>query len=208
MMSSLRPWPARVISSVFHPFLMPLWTLFALYLSDPILHLHVAAFLYLLVVLAINTLAPAISLWMMHKRGIIGDLEIRNRTERPLPFVVVWAYYLLTYFVITTGDQARMIPPVYLSLLLGLIVSIFGAILITRRFKMSMHGMGVGGTLGALVATQTLHFHPNWGLDIALILLAGAMGWSRIALGVHSHKEVYLGTLYGFAVMWLVVMWG
>ena len=208
MMSSTRPWPARFISTAFHPFLMPLWTLFALFLSDPIVHLHAAAFLYLLVVVAINTLAPAISLWLMHKRGIIGDLEIRNRSERPLAFWVVWAYYLLTYFVITTGDQARMIPPIYLALLLGLIVSILGAIVITRYFKMSMHGMGIGGALGALVATQTLHFHANWGLDIALILLAGAMGWSRIALGVHTHREVYFGTLYGFAVMWLIVMWG
>ena len=199
---------AKVVSTVFHPFLMPLFTLVLLYLSDPILHLHFAAFIYLLVVLAVNTVAPAISLYVMHKRGAISDLEIRNRSQRSWPFLVVLAYYTLTWFIAGSGDNARMIPGVYMGLLTGLIAAIAGAILITRWFKLSMHGMGVGGTLGALVAVQTLHFSPSLTLDLMLVLIAGAVGWSRLALGVHTHREVYAGTIYGFVVVFAAVLLG
>lgn len=192
---------ATWISAVFHPFLMPLYTLIFLYLSDPILHLHFAAFVYLLVVMLVNTVAPAASLYIMYRRGVIADLDIRNREQRAWPFVVVLAYYVLTWFVVGRGDNATMIPQVYANLLLGLILAISGAILITRHFKLSMHGMAAGGTLGALVAVQTLHFSPSLLLDMALILLVGLVGSSRLALGVHTHREVYSGILYGFFVI-------
>lgn len=196
-----KPSWASAVSAVFHPFLMPLYTLVLLYLSDPILHLHFAAFFYLLVVMLVNTVAPAISLYIMYRRGVISDLDIRNRKQRAWPFLVVLAYYVLTWFIVGRGDNATMLPQVYANLLLGLILAISGAIIITRHFKLSMHGMGAGGTLGALVAVQTLHFSPSFLLDMALILLVGLIGSSRLALGVHTHREVYAGILYGFSVI-------
>jgi hypothetical protein len=192
-------------SAVFHPFLMPLYTLILLYLSDPILHLHFAAFLYLLVVMLVNTVAPAVSLYIMYRRGVISDLDIRNRDQRAWPFLVVLAYYTLTWFIVGRGDNATMIPQVYGNLLLGLVLAISGAILITRQFKLSMHGMAAGGTLGALVAVQTLHFSPAFLLDMAVILVVGLVGSSRLALGVHTHAEVYSGILYGFLVVLLAL---
>lgn len=192
-------------SAVFHPFLMPLYTLILLYLSDPILHLHFAAFVYLLVVMLVNTVAPAVSLYIMYRRGVISDLDIRNRDQRAWPFLVVLAYYILTWFIVGRGDNATMIPQVYGNLLLGLVLAISGAILITRQFKLSMHGMAAGGTLGALVAVQTLHFSPAFFLDMAVILVVGLVGSSRLALGVHTHAEVYSGILYGFLVVLLAL---
>lgn len=180
---------------------MPLYTLGLLFFSDPLLHLHPAAFIYLLVVMLINTIAPAISLYVMYRRGVIDDLDIRSRGQRPLPFLVVLAYYVLTWFVVSGGDNATFMPHAYLGLLLGLIAAIGGAIVITCAFKLSMHGMGTGGCLGALVGVQCLHFSPSVTLNMGLILLCGLVGWSRIALGVHSHREVYAGTVYGFVVV-------
>ena len=185
---------------------MPLYTLCLLFFSDPLLHLYPAAFFYLLVVMLINTMAPAISLYVMYRRGVIDDLDIRSRGQRPLPFLVVLAYYLLTWFVVSGGDNATFVPHIYLGLVVALIAAIGGAVIITRVFKLSMHGMGTGGCLGALVGVQCLHFSPTVSLNMGLILLCGLVGWSRIALGVHTHKEVYAGTLYGFVVVFGVLL--
>ena len=83
-------------------------------------------------------------------------MESANRSERTLPFLIVLAYFILTYVLLVTGDT-MYIPAVYLSTLMGLIVSISLALLITKRFKISMHMLGQGGALGTHMAVQNMH---------------------------------------------------
>ena len=54
---------AQIVSGVLHPLCMPLLTLGLLVLTDGYLVHRLGLFAYLFVLLLINTLAPAISLW-------------------------------------------------------------------------------------------------------------------------------------------------
>ncbi len=206
-MTTDRPWWARILSTVLHPLVMPLLTLILLFAFDPYLRTMPGVFVYLMLVVVVNTVAPAISLFVLYRKGVLSDLEIANRSERALPFLIVLAYFILTYVLLVTGDT-MYIPSVYLSTWMGLIVSIALALLITKRFKISMHMLGQGGALGTLIAVQNIHFESHFELNAILLILAGALGWARIRLGVHRHIEVYAGYLLGFGVCFLTVLMG
>jgi membrane-associated phospholipid phosphatase len=202
-----RPWWARIISTVLHPLVMPMLTLVLLFAFDPYLRTMPGVFVYLLLVVVVNTAAPAISLFVLYRKGFLSDLEIAKRSERTLPFLIVLAYFVLTYVLLVTGETLY-IPAVYLSTWVGLIASIALALLITKRFKISMHMLGQGGLLGTVMAVQNVHFESNFELNAILVLLAGAVGWARIRLGVHRHVEVYSGYLLGFTVCFITVLMG
>ena len=85
--------------------------------------LKLGLFSYLFVLLFINTLAPAVSLWLLKRRGVISDLDIRNRSERPWPFLLVLAYYLMAY-VLVVQSTAVVVPCFTSGVLLSLVVAI------------------------------------------------------------------------------------
>ena len=89
-----RPWWARILSTVLHPLVMPLLTLILLFAFDPYLRTMPGVFVYLILVVVVNTVAPAISLFVLYRKGVLSDLEIANRSERALPFLIVLAYFI------------------------------------------------------------------------------------------------------------------
>lgn len=196
---------ARTASTVFHPFLMPLHTLVTLFVVDDVLRQHVALVLYFAFVLVVNTLGAAISLYLMFRRGMIGDLEVRNRRERWLPFAVVLAYYVMTAVVLEQGDSVHT-PALLLGMLRGVIAAIATAILITFRFKLSMHMLGVGGLVGAVWAAGQIHFEPHFSALASWIFIAGLVGAARLALRVHREVEVYTGFAWGAFMVYAAVM--
>ena len=159
------------------------------------------------VVVLVNTLAPAVSIWVLHRRGYLSDLDIRNRKERALPFIIVLAYFIMTYALLVLSP-ALFIPLVYLDMWMGLMASIGIALLITRWFKISMHMLAQGGVLGTVMAVQAMQMVPAWTLNGVLVFIAGWVGFARIDMGVHRHIEVYTGYLLGFIVCFCVVVLG
>lgn len=198
---------AKWISGIFHPLVMPLATLVLVFFLDPDLQSMPHVFIYMGVVVLINTLAPAFSIFMLHRRGQLSDLDIRNRRERTTPFMIVLIYFVMTFLLLRSNDSIY-IPLIYLDMWAGLMGSIALALLITRWFKISMHMLAQGGVLGTLMGIQLLQMHSFWELNAILILIAGLVGFARIELGVHRHIEVYTGYLLGFIVCFFAVVFG
>ena len=198
---------AKWISGVFHPLVMPLATLVMVFALDPYLQALPEVFMYMGGVVLVNTLAPAVSIWVLHRRGYLSDLDIRNRKERALPFIIVLAYFIMTYALLVLSP-ALFIPLVYLDMWMGLMASIGLALLITRWFKISMHMLAQGGVLGTVMAVQAMQMVPAWTLNGVLVFIAGWVGFARIDMGVHRHIEVYTGYLLGFIVCFCVVVLG
>ena len=80
---------AKLVSAVLHPLCMPLLTL-AMLLSEAYLKHRMGLFSYCLSFCDPHV-GPAVSLWMLQRRGFISDLNIRSRKERPWPFLLGWA---------------------------------------------------------------------------------------------------------------------
>ena len=191
--------PALILSYVFHPLWMPFIVLLVLWGVDPWLRMQPAMMVYVASILLINAIAPAISLYVLHRRGALSDLEVSQRKERTVPFLVVMFYQLLGYYALTRPGV--FLPSEVLSLVVAMIVSLLVAMLLTRWIKVSMHLLAQGGALGALWSFNLLH---DLGMEPLLplgFLMAGLVGWSRMRLGVHTPTELALGFLTGFAVV-------
>lgn len=197
---------AYVLSYVFHPLWMPLMVFAVLWGVDPWLRLQPAMMVYVASILFINAVAPAISLVVLHRRGALSDLEVSRQSERTVPFLVVLFYQFLGYYALTRPGV--FLPSEVMHLILGMIASLVIGMLLTRWVKVSMHLLAQGGALGAMWSFDLLH-----GLDLGHLLpvgflLAGAVGWSRMRLGVHTPKELAMGFLLGFAVVRSFVEFG
>ena len=195
---------AQTVSGILHPLCMPLLTLGLLVLTDGYLVHRLGLFAYLFVLLLINTMAPAISLWLLKRRGVISDLDIRNRSERPWPFLLVLAYYLMAY-VLVVQSTAVAVPVFYQQVLLSLVVAIASAWVVTWKAKISMHMLAQGGILAVYlhVAMMDHTWDLNW--VSVLLLSAGLVGWSRLRLGAHTPAEVYSGYALGFLTVWITL---
>ena len=195
---------AQTVSGVLHPLCMPLLTLGLLMLTDGYLMHRLGLFAYLFVLLLINTLAPAISLWLLKRRGVISDLDIRKRSERPWPFLLVLAYYLMAY-ILVVQSTAVAVPVFYQQVLLALVVAIASAWVVTWKVKISMHMLAQGGILAVYlhVAMMDHTWDLNW--VSVLLLSAGLVGWSRLRLGAHTPAEVYSGFALGLLTVWITL---
>ena len=195
---------AQTVSGVLHPLCMPLLTLGLLMLTDGYLVHRLGLFAYLFVLLLINTVAPAISLWLLKRRGVISDLDIRKRSERPWPFLLVLAYYLMAY-VLVVQSTAVAVPVFYQQVLLSLVVAIASAWVVTWKAKISMHMLAQGGILAVYlhVAMMDHSWDLNW--VSVLLLSAGLVGWSRLLLGAHTPAEVYSGFALGLLTVWITL---
>lgn len=195
---------AKVVSAVLHPLWMPLFTLVLAYLLDPFLGVYPALFRFLVFIVLVNTIAPGISILLMKRRGIISDLEISNRRERLLPFVLFLFYYALSYLLIRMRNTA--VPDEVLIIFFAVLVSLVLGMVVNRFTKISIHLMAMGGLVGVLAALNELHLLGLGGVVALFLMGAGLLGWSRISQGYHTHAQVYSGFLVGFGVHYLLLM--
>lgn len=197
---------ALVVSYVFHPLWTPLLVFLVLWVVDPWLQLPLGMTVYVTSILLINAVAPALSIFVLHRRGALSDLEVSKRSERTIPFLVVMFYQFLGYYALTRPGV--FLPMELRALVLAMILSLGLAMVMTRWVKISMHLLAQGGALGALWSFNLLH---DLGMQTILplgFLLAGLVGWSRMRLGVHTPAELTLGFLVGFSCVRAVLELG
>ena len=195
---------AKFFSAVLHPLCMPLLTLSLLWAVDGYLAYRMGLFAYLFVLLLINTLAPAFSLWILKRRGVISDWDIRRRGERPIPFLLVLAYYLMAYALVVNSTSVE-VPLFYRQVLLSLVVAIGSAWILTWKAKISMHMLAQGGILAVYMNVAMSDGSWNLGWVSALVLSSGLVGWSRLHLGAHTPREVYAGFALGLGTVGLTL---
>jgi len=196
---------AKFISAVFHPFLMPLFTMFLLRHFDVFLSNRTDVFIYLTLIIVIITFATGASIILMRKRGLISDLDIRNRSERFTPFIIVLGYYVIAY-ILTLELTGIVIPVLYRSLMLGLVVSILTGLIVTMRFKLSMHLLAIGGVLASVIYVGIINETSDVNWISSIVIASGLLAWSRLELKAHTLKEVYVGFSVGFLCMLSVLM--
>lgn len=199
---------ATVVSYTFHPLWMPLITLTAIYNLDPFLGLHPKVFRLLLLILLINLVAPGLSIIIMRSRNMVSNLDITNRSERFLPFALFLFYYGLSYYWLRRHGAELYIPVLVYGIFTALLLSLFVALVITTKTKISMHLLAMGSVCGVIAAVNRLHVLGAGDILGAAVLVAGIVGWARVRLGVHTHAQVYLGFSVGFIIHFVALSLG
>jgi len=188
----------QFISILLHPMFMPILALHLTLLVLPSMAFTLSQNLLLIYgILIFSTMVlPLISIFWLMQKGKVSSLEMSNHKERSLPLfkTVIWmsfGYYLLQNLLFYT--------PILKAELLGAILIILLAAIISKFWKISLHLLGIGGVVGVFIALQIMHGDFLY-LLILFILLSGLLGVARIKQKAHNYAQVYAGFLVGLSV--------
>ena len=181
---------ARAVSALLQPTLCVVPLLVALNgLGEPSVTIW-HWFLWCCVTITFTTTLPSLAFLVLLKFGLISDLNVTDRTERPLPYMLMIGCYMAgTVFAHLTGAPHHSV----LFLFAQALTLTIAAFVNQRYCKISIHMLSI-----ALIAVAvTVVFGPV-ALPIFALLAGG--WWARVTLRAHTRTEATLGAVLGIAI--------
>jgi len=194
---------AQILSIIFHPLWMPLIIYMSVRTIDPYYIAPTQADYFVFLLLGINIVAPAVSMLIMIKYGMLSSIELRSRKERFGPYLLVIFYYVLSYTMLRW--KGPYLPPTVFSFFLSVIVSLMLSLAINSIWKISVHMLAQGGVFGTLLALNVIHPNLDTVYPALSLLMAGMTAYARLKLEAHTHGQVYAGFCLGAIVNWIVI---
>ncbi len=195
---------ATFFSYIFHPLIMPtLGIVILMFTGSYIDFMPLQARKLLIILAATGTFAlPALMIPVFILRGSISTVYMGEKRERLFPLAVTLIFYLLTYLLFIRIPVYRFIH----AFMLGSLLSVFLALIVTLRWKISTHLMGLGG-LAALILFLSFYDEVSMLTSLLGILFAaGLTASSRVYLKAHDQTQVYAGFLAGFVIILATMM--
>lgn len=195
---------ARIISILFHPILMPTLGLLILFNSHSILiytYPSVKRAIYIITFFGTSILPLSFIPFFLYSK-FVNNLFMKERKERVVPFLITTILYFFTYFLIWKFPLSDFVK----QFLLACAVNVGIATLISLKWKISIHMIGVGGIVGLLVS---LVIYENANVLMFLVIalfIAGLLGSARLVGDSHSPLQVYTGFLSGFFITVLLLL--
>jgi hypothetical protein len=195
------------ISYILHPLFIP--TYFFLYLMQvlPFEFVGITEWqltLRLFSVFWLTAFFPAFAVFLMWRLKLSESIFLRTQKERIIPYVITmffywWMYYLSRNFT----DQPLALKFFYF----GIFIATALGLIINNFMKISLHAMGVGGLLTAVILVG-LHYSVDnaiWTL-LAIIITALVMS-ARMIVSDHSKQELILGLFIGLLTQVMAYFW-
>ena len=145
-------------------------------------------------------LIPFMMIVTFKRLGMIESMGLNKQEDRKYPFLIVSIFFILTYYLLRQIE----ISSIFHNFALGGALLVVMAMFINYVFKISIHMMSVGGTLGGLIAMSIIYQVDIPLLIVCCSIVSGLVGTSRLILGVHRPVEVYSGFIMGVGVMMLL----
>lgn len=191
---------ANILSVLFHPLLMVTYGI-TMALSFTYLGIYPIQMKITLLtgVFMMTAVVPALFIGLMIKGNKKIKWSLDDRRDRTMPYLVYASSVLVTCFFLFK----MMLPFWILALLFGTAFTMLLAMCINFFWKVSAHMVGIGGLLGGLMGVSRIYLlNPYWGF-IGILLVAGALGTSRLYLRRHTPFQIYFGFGLGFIVIYI-----
>ncbi len=196
---------SRALSWLLHPFVVPLYVLGFMLLTDGFLSrlpASIKSYLAWIVVLY-AAIVPMLSIAFMRGLGLLKNFGLHSQRSRLLPLLVGAISYVLC--AITLSDVA--VATIIRKFVLAAACCEVLALVVTPFWKISLHLICMGGVTAVFtllsVAGAGQHF---WAL-VATILLSGALASARLHLGAHNPSQIAVGYFGGLVVAMLVMIY-
>ena len=196
---------AQVISILGHPLFMPLYAFSLLIYTNPYINIMVpkaSKYFTFLILVVFTIILPILTAFVFKLFGLIDSLFMKTAEERRWPFLLTLIWYYIGFQLLTK----IYVPQSFLLIMIGAISAIGVALVISSRWKISIHMLGIGGVIGAILGISQRFQFDHSILLISLILFAGLIGYARLKTNSHDYKQVYAGFILGIAVEWICVM--
>jgi len=189
---------SKFISIILHPIFMPLLALYLTLASLPSIAGSTSQdlnYIYGIVICCANIL-PLLSIFFLIKKGRVSSLEISNHKERSLPLFITVIWMSVGFYML---NSVLFYATILKAELIGAILIILIAAIISKFWKISLHLLGIGGVVGVFIALQIIQGGVLY-LLLLFILFSGILGVARIDQKAHNHAQVYVGFLLGVCI--------
>ena len=195
---------SRLISIILHPIFIPIISFYLSIKLVPNLDFTIANYQnYILLILVICTIMfPVLCMLFLIKFDVISSLEMKEKHERPIPLLLTGGFLMLS---LKLTEKLLVFTPVLKKELVGAIIIILLASIISKFWKISLHMLGVGGLIGVLVSLQYLYGGLS-SMIIYFMLIAGITAMARIYLKAHYHSQIYVGFIVGFIIECVIIL--
>ena len=194
----------KIVSILFHPVFVPTITVFLVVkIYSNIIILENQAGIILIGTCVFSLILPLLSVFILLLTKKIDSIEIPKKEERFLPVLFASIWMILGFYFM---KEIFSYAPIMKSIYLGAIYVMLIALLITKKWKISLHMLAIGGATGVLIMLEFL-FGQNLMLLLITILTSGILGFSRLSLKAHSLNQIYAGFILGNIIMGLSILY-
>ena len=195
---------AQFISIVGHPLFMPFYAMVLIFEFNPYIDLQLANNIQVIVltILGLFTiLLPLLTAIILQKLGVVKSIYMKTSEERKWPFLLSVLWYYLGFELLT-----NIALPISLYLIMiGAITIVLIAHFITLNWKISVHMLGIGGVIGAMIGLSQRFQFNHFYLILFLFFIAGLIGYARLKTNSHNYRQVYSGFILGVILEWIAV---
>lgn len=194
---------AGFISVVFHPLFIPVYVTMFLMYWHPLVFAGITSqgkFRILASIFVNLSFFPAIVVFLLWRLKFIDNILLRTQKERIIPYA---ATMFFSFWAWNVFRNIAASPEVFINFLFGTFITVIAAWMANIYFKISMHGLAVGGML-MFVILVSLQVDGATGQYIAAaLLIAGLVCTSRLIVSDHKPGDVYTGVIAGAACQWI-----
>jgi hypothetical protein len=204
---ALLRYTGQFLSYILHPLFIP--TYFMLYLMRvlPFEFVGITEWqltLRLFSVFWLTAFFPAFAVFLMWRLKLSDSIFLRTQKERIIPYVITmffywWMYYLSRNFT----DQPIALKFFYFGIFIATAIG-----LIANNFiKVSLHTMGVGGLLTAVMIVGFHYPIDNAIWALMAVLITALVVSARMLVSDHTRQELIAGLLIGFLTQVMAYFW-
>jgi len=196
---------AQFISIIFHPLLIPTYTLLIIFNSGTFysfIPFHTQRVFYVLIALTTFVIPISIMPFLLNLK-IVSNFMLQNRKDRIIPLIITSISYFFTLYLLSR--LPFHVPEFINNFVFSSAVLISITLIISLKWKISAHAIGIGGLLGSIIVFSVAYY-ANLIFIISLItFVAGLVGYSRLFLQEHKPSHIYTGFILGFLGMIITI---
>jgi len=196
---------AKIISYVFHPLFVPVYTAWFLITVQPYLFGSFTPTEKMITILRffiMYSFFPLVTVLLAKALGFLDSIFLKTQKERVIPYIACGIYYFWMCYVLRNQEQfskevVQLSMAIFIASSIGLLVNIY--------MKVSMHAISAGILLTFMVLLAMTQ-PGNYTVYLSIsFLIAGLVCTSRLILSDHNPAEIYIGLLVGCISQWLAV---
>lgn len=194
---------SHFLSWVFVPMLIPVYgTLMILNLSMMSFVPFASKVVFTAAVALFNVVIPMLLVFVLKRFGIVQDIGLNNRSERPIPYIIMILCFAGTAFFFHLKGA-----PLWMTLFYaGGAVAALVNLIVNFWWKISAHAAAMAGLVALLMIINRdgLPHASIAGWLIATVIVTGLLGSARVWLGRHTVGQVMAGYAVGFLSVYLL----
>jgi hypothetical protein len=146
---------------------------------------------------------PLLVVALMRALGFNKSLLLKTQKERIVPYIASITFFFWTYYVFRNQPE---VPRVLVNMCRGMFYATAAALVLNNYFKISMHGIAVGGLLGLLLVILFQGTLPGIMHLMVALLITILVALARKVVSDHQWFDIVAGIVLGMITQ-LLALW-